>query len=239
MFEPLRDRSGTKQLPPTLRLIDGLKRGSSLTTGTPPVATGWDELDSALGGGLPGRKLTELVAPQGGKASLLFSLAAATTQSGRNLAWIDPACSLDIDGAKIAGIVLDRVLWVRPRTTAQAFRAADLVLGSDGFAVAVLDLVGAGERRLLAGDRLLLDAAAWNRLARRTEASGVALVICTERPMAAAAAALRLDVRIGAPCWMRDSTTAPLTLEGAGVEVEVSHRKGGPAGFVGRFRCRR
>lgn len=262
---------GAKPLPPALRLIEGLKRGSALASGSPTVPTGWAELDRALGGGLPGGRLTELVSPGGGKASLLFSMAAAATASGRSVAWIDPRSAFDIRGAEAAGIVLDRVLWVRPATVAQAFRAADLVLGSEGFAFAVLDLVGAGapgvqapgprasldfsgaqapgsrasrplppgnaHTRTRADDRVLLDVTAWNRLARRAEACEVALMVCTERPMAGAAASLGLDARVAVPTWRQTAPGAPLTLEGAGVEIAVRHRKNGQAGFTGTLPC--
>ncbi|MBM3267191.1 MAG: hypothetical protein FJZ01_06020 [Candidatus Sericytochromatia bacterium] len=258
--------SARKPLPPELRLIAGLKRGSTLAHGTPAVPTGWEGLDRALGGGLPGGRLTEIVAPRGGKASLLFSLAAVATAAGRNVGWLDPASALDVRGAEAAGVLLERVLWVRPASVAQAFRAADLVLGSEGFAVAVLDLVGAGRSRRggrwrhgsgrgrppgasfperpandpagRAAQGVLLDASMWNRLARRAESCGVALVVCTDRPLAGAAAALGLDVRLAAPDWECDGARSPLTLGGAAVEVAVRHRKGSTAGFVGVFGCR-
>ena len=156
---------------------------------------------------------------------------------------------------------------MRPASFAQAFRAADLVLGSEGFAFAVLDLVGAGGAawrrgggaaagdsrapwqggagspasravaRSLADDRVLLDVTAWNRLARRAESCEVALVVCTERPMAGAAASLGLEARVSAPTWRQAAPEAPLTLEGAAVEIAVRHRKGGQAGFVGAVPC--
>ena len=235
-------------LPPELRLIAGLKRASALAAGVPPVPTGWRQLDRAIGGGLPGGRMTEIVAPLGGKTSLLMSLAAEATAAGRNVGWIDPRAALDVRGAEDAGVVLDRVLWVRPATMAQAFRAADLVLGSEGFAVAILDLVGGGaggpgwtrrgtSRRTAADDRVLLDTTAWNRLSRRAEACRVAIAVCTERPMAGATAALGLDVRLSRPDWVRQHPDAPLTLAGAAVEVSVRHRKGGQDGFVGCFPC--
>lgn len=265
-----------RPLPPALQRIEGLKRGSALASGSPAVPTGWAELDRALGGGLPGGRLTEIVSPGGGKASLLFAMAAVATGSGRCVAWVDPRSALDIRGAEAAGVLLDRVLWVRPATVAQAFRAADLVLGSEGFAFVVLDLVGAGERlatgaslpampspaspgsltfpgsrasgaspafrsrspgraRPGADDRVLLDGTAWNRLARRAEACDVALVVCTERPMAGGAASLGLEARVVTPTWHRVSPGGPLTLEGAAVQVVVRHRKNGQAGFTGAF----
>jgi hypothetical protein len=177
---------------------------------------------------------------------LLFSMAATATAGGRHVGWLDPASAFDVRGAEAAGVRLDRVLWVRPASVAQAFRAADLVLGSEGFAVAVLDLVGAGRSRQPGGrrsgqgrgDRVLLDASMWNRLARRAESCGVALVVCADRPLAGAAAALGLDVRLAVPEWACDGPRSPLTLGGAAVEVAVRHRKGGnPAGFVGTFAC--
>lgn len=220
--------SQPKPLPPQLSSIEGLKRGSTLSTGTlPAVPTGFGALDDVLGGGIPAGRLTEIHAPAEGKASFLLSLAVEATRRGGTIAWIDPSDGLEIRSAQAAGLDLARVLWVRPQGVPKAIRAVDLVLGSDGFMLAIVDLPKAR------GPGIHLDPAAWNRLARRAEACGVALVVATERPLLVAAASLGLDVGLSGARWQGSGPA--LTLEGVMLEVTVRHRKGGAVGFTGRF----
>ena len=78
------------------------------------VAVGIAALDELLGGGVPVGALTELVGPEGsGRTSMATALLASMTGAGGVCAWIDVADVLDPQSAAVAGIDLERLLWVR------------------------------------------------------------------------------------------------------------------------------
>lgn len=218
---------------PLLSAISGLQRGSTLASPDGQLlATGLPALDRALGGGLPAGRLTEIRATSSAHGSLLVSLAAQATSRGGAIAWIDPGGFLDIRAAQRAGVVLERVLWVRPQGVPQAVRAADLILGADGFGLAILDLASlpAGAWRTQRREPgFRLDGAAWNRLVRRAQLQGIALIVASDRDLVPGASALTLRVQLAAPTW-RDGE-----LEGASLEVSVLRRRGASGGFSGRF----
>ena len=218
---------------PLLSAISGLQRGSTLASPDGQLLpTGLAALDRALGGGLPTGRLTEVQAPGGGHGSLLVSLAARATSRGGTIAWIDPGGFLDIRAAQRAGAVLERILWVRPQNVAQAVRAVDLILGADGFELAILDLASlpAGAwRAQLREPGFRLDGAAWNRLVRRAQLQDIALVVASDRDLVPGVSALTLQVQLAAPIWREGE------FEGAYLEVSVLRRRGASGGFSGRF----
>jgi hypothetical protein len=157
-------------------LLDRLGRPGDVRLGTArPVAverlaTGLAELDEALGGGLPRGRISELAAPRStGRTGLACTIAAAATGRGETIAWIDPADALDPETAADAGIALDRTLWVRPRDTTAAFRAAEIVVAAGGFGLVVLDVDARAA------------VAPWPRLARATERARSTLLVVTTR----------------------------------------------------------
>lgn len=85
----------------------------------PPLSTTLAPLDAALQGGLPRGKLIELAGGAGKLAFTLLALA-AVTQRGELCAFIDVEDALDVQTAERVGVVLDQLLWVRPRVEAQA-----------------------------------------------------------------------------------------------------------------------
>ncbi|HEY6842802.1 MAG TPA: hypothetical protein VI391_01435, partial [Thermoanaerobaculia bacterium] len=74
-----------------------------------------------------------------------------------------------------AGIRLQRMLWVRPRTMKHAVAAAEMLIAT-GFQLVVLDAGLPPLRGRVAG-------AAWVRLARAAEAHGCALLVSTPYPL--------------------------------------------------------
>ena len=77
------------------------------------VSSGIAAID-ALAGGLPRSCLTEICGPaSSGRTTVLLSALAAATRRGEFCALIDSADALDPHSAAAAGIVLDRLLWVR------------------------------------------------------------------------------------------------------------------------------
>ena len=78
------------------------------------VPTDVAALDAALRGGLPRGQLSEIAgARSAGRTSLLFQLFAAATRRGDIAAYIDTFDRLDVESVAAAGIVLERLLWVR------------------------------------------------------------------------------------------------------------------------------
>src|SRR5262249_6830204 len=91
----------------------------------------------------PYGRVTELVgARSAGRTGLACRIAASATSAGETIAWIDPEDALDPEAVGGAGVVLERMLWVRPRDVADAFRAAEILLGAGGFGLVIFDLAG-------------------------------------------------------------------------------------------------
>jgi hypothetical protein len=171
-------------------------------------------LDAALGGGWPQGKVCELVGVRScGRTGAAVATLAVATAGGEVAAWIDGADAFDPASAAAAGIDLDRVLWVRPRSAGEVVRVAEMVLETGGFAVVVLDL-GDGRGCLRGdGDVPVTESGTRRRgplrlrLARAVERAGaVALLLC-ERPWAGASAAVTVLLDPVRPVW----------LDGAGV----------------------
>jgi recombination protein RecA len=82
----------------------------------PPAPTGIGDLDALLGGGLPRGQISEIAGPvSSGCTRLVLSVLAEATQAGEVAAYIDATDCLDPRSAEQAGVVLDRLLWVRCR----------------------------------------------------------------------------------------------------------------------------
>ncbi len=102
------------------------------------LATGLDELDAALGGGIPRGRLTELVGALGtGKATLMRRLVGASLERGQGVACID--ASRTLDPADWALLDCAHLRVVRPRDPARGAWCADVLLRSGAFALVVLD----------------------------------------------------------------------------------------------------
>jgi len=92
----------------------------------PIVPTGVMEVDALLEGGFPAGAITELAGPEcSGKTSLALSFLARITRTGSVGAWIDVSNVLHPESAAAAGVVLDRLLWVRCGATAGQVRTPD------------------------------------------------------------------------------------------------------------------
>jgi hypothetical protein len=206
-------------------LLDRLGRPGDIRLGTARPATvarlstGLAVLDHALGGGLPRGRLTELAGPPStGRTGLACAIAASATRACETIAWIDPEDALEPAAAAAADVALARVLWVRPRNVADAFRAAEIVVGAGGFGLVVLD-VGA-ERG---------PAALWPRLARVTERSGSTLLTIARRREAGTFAAVGLELVARRVHWSGGPGRLVL-LEGIDARVTVARSRIGRTG---------
>src|SRR4051812_41019741 len=94
------------------------KAPSALTLRERPAAvclpTGVPEIDVLCGGGIPRGALSELIGPpSSGRTSLLLSLLAQVTARHEFCALVDSTGTFDPASAELAGVNLDRVLWVK------------------------------------------------------------------------------------------------------------------------------
>ena len=184
-------------------LLDSLGRPGDIRLGTARpdmlarLSTGLPLLDEALGGGLPRGRITELAGRRStGRTGLACAIAAYATAAGETIAWIDPADALDPDGAAKTGIELSRTLWVRPRSTGDALRAAEIVLGAGGFGLVVLDLAdvpAAAPRRF--------PWTTWMRIARTVEGSETAALLVGGERIARSAGGVTIALVSVSPTW--------------------------------------
>jgi len=176
------------------------------------LPTGVEELDRVLGGGLPRGRLVEVIGPvSSGRTALLFRVLASATARGEQTALIDAADAFDPDAGALAGVRLDRLLWVRPRKPLEASRAADLLLDAGGFGIVALDM-----RRP--------PAVVWPRLSLRAERSGSVLLVLGEHREAGTFASLVLGLRRGRARWVGGGAS-PLLLERLDARIEILRRK--------------
>ncbi len=138
------------------------------------VPTGVAGLDAALGGGLPGGRLTELVcagASRGGQL-VLARVLETTRAARRRAALIDGADAFTPDA--VAEDALRHLVWVRPRQLSETLAAADVLVRDGNYAAIVLDLRDVDERLLRR-----IPAAHWHRLHRAAQNQPAAVLVQT------------------------------------------------------------
>src|SRR5262245_19354304 len=210
--------------PPSCRLAELLRElGPRLRRGGVPdealarCPTGLPELDRLLGGGFPRGRLSEIAGPGScGRTSLALALLSEATRAGEVVAVADGADAFDPASAKAAGVVLERVLWMRARQPREALRGAERLLEARGFAVVLLDLGAPGPR---------VAPTSWLRLAQAAAAGGSALVVLSLARAAGAAAELALELAPRQACF----TGSPALLEAFDTEIALVRRRAGPA----------
>ena len=103
----------------------------------PPLPTGIQPLDHALGGGLPRGRITEITGALGtGKTALLRQVVARVLAADQWVAWIDARRTLAPQPWANLG---KRFVVIRPREWKRAAWSADILLRSGVFALVVLD----------------------------------------------------------------------------------------------------
>ena len=99
------------------------------------LSCGLEEVDAALGGGLPLGAITELAGVHSsGRTTLVLSTLAVVTRLGDSCAYVDVADSLDPVSASALGVDLRRLLWVR---TGEARAGEAAVAAGSPFPVAM------------------------------------------------------------------------------------------------------
>jgi hypothetical protein len=202
-------------------VLAGLRaRSSSLQAGLQEpqpgahVPLGLEEIDQALGGGLPRGRVVELFGPRGsGRLSLSLAALHAAQAQGELVALVDVADAFDPGSAALD---LQRLLWVRPRSAADGLLSLDRILDAGGFGAAVLYL---GAARL--PDR---SGGAGPRLQRRAEQAKCALLVVGERAQLGSFTAAHLSLSRTRARW------SPRIFDGVVGRVEVTRNKLGPPG---------
>ena len=141
-----------------------------------------------------------------GMSTVMRSLMISITRKGIFCALVDAGDSFDPAGAELAGVELDRLLWVRCRRQSgrektlapleQAFKAADILIQNGGFGLIAVDLATIPEAALR---RVPLTT--WFRFARVAEKTECALVFFSGYPAARSCATLTLQLSPNGSRW--------------------------------------
>lgn len=163
-------------------------------------------------------KLTEIVGPLGsGRTSVLVALLRDVTTAGGAAALVDADATFDPVTAARAGVVLERLLWIRCEGRREAAVAAlDLLARCPGFTLVALD---AGETP----PRLTLTQAF--RLRQAARRADVALVFVGRDRVAGAGAALAVRTRREALAWA-GPRRRPTRLVGMSTALHVVRNQG-------------
>jgi len=207
------------------------------------LPSGLGEIDRLTGGGFPRGALSEVSGPaSSGRTTLGLRLLSQLTRHGDYVAWIDAAPPFDPLSAAEAGVVLERVLWVRAPDPLAALRCSERVLETEGFGLVTLDLSqrlqtrrspprsqgAARQTRRTHPPRI--PEAVWLRLTRRVAGKRLPLLLLSDKRLAGPRAALALEM---VPADARFTGT-PRLLEPLAVRASLERALHGPVAMEGR-----
>jgi recombination protein RecA len=195
-----------------------------------PLPTGLEPIDRLLGGGLPRGRLTELVGrAASGRFSVVLAALASATSAGDAAALVDRGGHFDPQAALEAGVLLERILWARPRRVKEALAAAEMLLAT-GFPLVAVEL-GLPPLSGAAPE------AAWVRLARAAESERAAFVLSTPYRVSgfAAGAVVRMDET--RPVWVGGGAS-PRLLLGTASRLSLERELHGSARRTGTLSLR-
>lgn len=203
------------------------------------AATGIEEIDALLNGGLPVGAISEVIGPaSSGRTSLALSFVAQRTAESRVCAWVDVHDALDPASAAANGVALQQLLWVRCNEVQcergkgqngrmanrvwtrldQALCATDLLLQAGGFAAIVLDL---GSTAPEYARRIPL--ATWFRFRQAADRTRASVVVLGQATCAQSSAAVVLEC---AP--LRVLTAGEMVLRGLCAQVRSGRERFAP-----------
>ena len=184
--------------------------------------TGLPEVD-ALAGGLPQGCLTEIYGPaSSGRTSLMLAALAQATARENVCALVDANDAFDPVSAAAAGVLLERLLWVRCGGNAEhALKAVDLLVQAGGFGLVVMDLA---DMPVLSARRISMTS--WFRLRRAVEHTPTVLLVMEQQPLAKTCASLTLEMRREKSVWSGVPGCSRLL---RGIRVHTDRRKPVPA----------
>lgn len=181
--------------------------------------------------GLPRAALTEIAGPtSSGRTGVMLSALAGATRRQEVCALVDASDSFDPCSAAVAGIDLERLLWVRcnqpaPKRTGtrtkerhsqfafagaleQVLKVTDLLLQSGGFGMVVLDM---GDIPAESVRRVPLTS--WFRFRRAVEPTATVLLLIEQEPSAKTCASLVLQLQPEALCPSSTSLERPFSTQ--------------------------
>jgi hypothetical protein len=147
---------------------------------------------------LPRGCLTEIFGPaSSGRTTVLYAALAAATAREEVCALVDADDAFDPASAAAAGVLLDRLLWVRCTHQAEhALKAADLLIQGGGFGLVAMDL---GDTPAETARRISLTS--WFRLRRAVEHTPTILLSLARRSNARTCASLAIECRRERAFW--------------------------------------
>ena len=223
-----------------------IRRGRDLVSGDDPAgiheveadvfATRLAGVDRLLDGGIRRGQTIELIGPRSsGRFSLVLELLAGATESGESAALVDLGDHFDPQAAARAGVVLERLLWARPRRLKQALGSAEVLIGG-GFPLVVLDLglppVPGGRGK----------ESAWLRLRRAADDHQAALLIAA--PYRAGGTAPQKILDLGSrtspvrALWAQAAPRSPRLLDGLRTRLELAKSRGERPGAAAEVELR-
>ncbi|MFN2578505.1 MAG: hypothetical protein ABR607_12530 [Pyrinomonadaceae bacterium] len=161
------------------------------------LPTGIAEIDQVLDG-FPRGAITEIHgAASCGRTSLLLSALATATSSEETCAVVDCSDTFDLSSAANAGVIFDRLLWVRCKNNLErAFKTVDLLLHGGGFGFIVLNLADMPAKIL----RRIVSTW-WFRFRRAIENTPTVLAVATPIACARSCAAMALELKKERTVW--------------------------------------
>ena len=164
--------------------------------------------------GFPEGAITEISGVRSsGRTTMLQASLAAATGLGELCAVVDGSDAFDPSSAAVAGVRLERLLWVQCHHDVQdTLKAADLILHGGGFRLVVLDLCDLPPVELQR-----VPPAWWHRLRLSVEKTPGVLLVTSTAPLLRQAAAMQVELAGAQAQW-------PGTLL-ASVDLRVRLRK--------------
>jgi len=178
-----------------------------------------DAFDDLLTDGLHPGQMVELIGHRSsGRFSTVLATLAAATAMGEAAALVDLGDGLDPEIAAAAGVVLERLLWIRPDHLKQALTGAEMLLAG-GFPLVVIDL---GNPPVPGGRGA---EAAWLRLARAAQNHDAVLLVSSPYRASGTAATGVVKATRGKPSWS-DNGLAPRLLLGLSSQLTLEKLRG-------------
>lgn len=191
------------------------------------LSTTFADLDTALGGGLPRGRITEIVGPAtSGKVTLAAkTLMTAQAERAALVAWLDLPLTCDPDYLHRCSLDLDRLLIVRPHDAADALAIALHLVESNTLAALVFD----GTVDLAQVDPAVVSGSL-ERLATLATQTQTAVIFLTEPQAQSRTLAHTATVRLALrrEQWLMRGTD----VRGYAGQVEILKHRQGRAGAV-------